>query len=79
MAISRLRARRLARYFDVDPLVVRIYVGLLVLLPLLSVALGRLFESIGAGFVIAGIISVTLMAIIPHDRRATGRTRTNGY
>lgn len=62
------RTKRVARYFDVDPLAVRIYAGLLVLLPLLSVALAGLLGSVAAGFVIAGVISVTVIAAIPHER-----------
>ena len=57
--------KRVARYFDVDPLAVRTCAGLLVLLPILSVALAGLLGSVTAGFVIASVISVTLIAILP--------------
>jgi phage shock protein PspC (stress-responsive transcriptional regulator) len=68
MAISGFRVRRVARYFDVDPLAVRVYAGVLVLLPILTIALAELFDSIAAAFVVAGVISVTLIALFPHDR-----------
>ena len=59
--------KRIARYFDVDPLAVRIYAGLLVLLPVLSVALAGLFGSVTAGFVIASVLSVTLISVAPRE------------
>jgi len=72
MTISRDRVRRMARYFDVDPLAVRVYAALLVLLPILTIALAGLFDSIVAGFVVAGTVSVTVIAILPHDRGRLG-------
>lgn len=68
MAFPHYRTRRIARYFDVDPLAVRVYAALLVLLPILSIALAGLFDSIAAGFIVAGVMSVTLIAVLPHDR-----------
>lgn len=70
MAIPVYRVRRIARYFNVDPLAVRIYAALLVLLPILTIALAELFDSVEAGFVVAGVISVTLIALLPHDHPA---------
>ena len=45
----------------------RIYAALLLLLPILTVALAAFFDSIAAGFVVAGVISATLIALRPHD------------
>jgi len=67
MANLARRTKRVARYFDVDPLAVRIYAGLLVVLPLLSAALAGLLGSVPAGFVVAGAVSVTLIAVLPRD------------
>jgi len=66
MANLTRRTKRVARFFDVDPLAVRTCAGLLVLLPLLGAALAGLLGSVTAGFVIASVISVTLLALLPH-------------
>ena len=67
MALPAYRVRRIARYFGIDPLAVRVYFALLVLMPILTIVLAAFLDSIAAGFVVAGVISVTLIALRPQD------------
>lgn len=50
------------------PITTRVLIGTLISLPLVGLRLATIVDSLAAGFMIAGLGAVTLIAILPHDQ-----------
>ena len=78
MADSATRTKRASRFPNANRITLRTFAGLMGLLPILSIGLARLVDSAAAGFVIAGTICITVVAILPHEdvnERRFGKAR----
>jgi len=64
------RVRRIAAGVSLADyqLTIRVVIGILISLPLVSTSLATIVDSLAAGVVIAGVGAATLIALLPHER-----------
>ena len=65
---NRLRRTAAGLSFADYQITIRVVIGILISLPLVSMSLATIVDSLPAGIVIAGVGAVTLIALLPHER-----------